>query len=113
MLTHTRCDPAAPADRDVLTLTQQDFTRLPQQLLLELLLSVALCLLGAQGMGAYEAATGKARLDSISCTSPCSTITPCFDSIPIDTPLHVCCCHPGGYLVSGSMKPIVLSKGAP
>lgn len=50
--------------RDMLKLTQQEFTGLPQQLQLELLASLAVCLIG-------------------------------------------------GYLVAGSMKPIILSKGAP
>jgi len=34
------------ADRDMLKLTQQEFTGLPQQLQLELLASLAVCLIG-------------------------------------------------------------------
>lgn len=64
----------------MLTLTQQEFTRLPQQLLLELLLSVALCLLGAQGRG----------LPSSTCTASVApllalTISPWFDPLPVDS----------------------------
>ena len=50
------------ADRDMLKLTQQEFTGLPQQLHLELLASVALCLAGegrGQLVGACLCATGR------------------------------------------------------
>jgi hypothetical protein len=40
-----------PADRDMLKLTQQEFTGLPQQLHLELLVSITLCLIGEAVVG--------------------------------------------------------------
>ncbi|WIA12753.1 hypothetical protein OEZ85_006388 [Tetradesmus obliquus] len=59
-----RCAWAVSQYRDMLKLTQQEFTGLPQHLQLELLIGTALCLIG-------------------------------------------------GFIISGGVKPIVISRGAP
>jgi hypothetical protein len=89
------CPPTSttrPADRDLLKLTQQEFSGLPQQLQLELLVSTVLCMIGVA--------------PELLCTAtnpqPAAQPTPVLVSA-----------HAGGLLLAGKLKPITFSKGAP
>jgi hypothetical protein len=115
----------------MLKLTQQEFTGLPQHLQLELLIGTALCLIGEkQPCTQHNLLPATCCKQQTSCLSWCTllllhaglaSLLCAVDSIgdAALTSVHrrflacMCAYAAGGFIISGSVKPIVISRGAP
>lgn len=102
----------------MLKLTQQEFTGLPQHLQLELLIGTALCLIGEQLV--LRVLSGPAGLRCNGQHETCcslgmsllllGSLLNCMSDVNLPYSLVR---SAGGFIISGGVKPIVISRGAP
>ncbi len=106
------------SDRDVLKFTQQEYSGLPQNLQLEVLLGTVLCLIGGcSGLHADSNYTKKCVHEVLYGTESMDSTLLCIQVMLIHlvNRQQTCCLlHvTGGFAIAGKLKPIVLSRGAP